>query len=415
MASTLSPRKQTTRGVGPIKSAGNEPGAISSVANEPDLVNKFLRDNPKGTLTDPPEEVEGGAVPFDDEGPPPERDPESIVPPETPADAPADAPATPPTETPASDAVAAPADAPAPQVAAAPPAPADAAPAPAEPKPAVEAAPSYDAAEKINLLPGSDPWTREQIVAGLQERATLQPRAAEADKFRTLFGFDYERAEHEWKPILDVLRNDPERTGVLDSVMRADPGLLQYLRESAAYYQTLPAEQRYAGSAPAAPANPATPAARVADPRMERYDRTFAAMQRQLAQSRAHNEWESAYQRYPFLRNDERARAALSGRASEMFMADEKAGKDPMECRGLLDAMNEQAVFLEAMGIAHANRTAPAPAAPPAAAPANPGATAMLGSGGAAPTPRVTSARPTGFRGDPDEAVAAFLRDHPGQ
>lgn len=384
------------------------PNARNGVAplpttNEPetDLVRKFMRENPVGTL--PPDEDAPLGQPVVEAGTIPPTDPPTDAPADAPA--PTDAPATPPSEptaptAPPVEAAKSPAaDAPAVTPPAAP------ATAPVAPAATVEPKPSYDPGEKIYLHESVEPWTREQVLMALQERAALTPKAAETEQFRTLFGNDYKTVESQWKPIIDSLRSDPDRLSAVDSVLQADPGLLQYLNEAVAYYQALPQDQRYQQQ-PSQPARtqPAN------DPRIAQYERTLRAMQKQMLDTRARNEWDSIYQRYPFLRTDEKARRALLARAGEMFASDESHGKDPLECRGLVDAMNENAVFLEAAGIAYAARTQAQPAPAP-----DPNASAMLSSSA---TTAATSSRPSapsGFRGNPDDAVAAFLKDYPSQ
>ena len=415
--STLSPRKPTTRGIGPIVTPVETVGSLTPAAEEPDLVRKFMRENPAGSLPDTPEESGDAVGEYTPDLTPPVvvPTPEEQISEDTPPpaeDAPAvEVPATPAAEpTPEAPVPATPAT-PAEPVAAAPEAPV------AQPAAAVEAPRSYEPSEKIYLHESVEPWTREQIVAGLQERAQLQPKAQEADKFHSLFGFEnYEKAEAEWKPVLEILKSDPGRTQILDSVLRADPGLLQYLSESAAYYNTLPADQRY--PAQAAPAQ--AQAQPTSDPRMAQFDRTFRAMQKIAVDNRVKSEWQTVFNKYPYLQTDERARQALVARAGEMFQTDERNGKDPLEARGLLDAMNEQAVFLEAAGYAYgarmaANSPATAQVAAPAIGvpPAN-GTQGLLGSGGpTAGAPGRAPTKPKGFKGNPDQAVAAFLRDHP--
>jgi len=407
-----------------VNSAGNKPGALAPVQEELDIARKFMRENPKGSLPDAPEEVQGvgdvaivpaepfGADPiepnapdpvaaFESENVAPQPEVPPVVAPETSAPVAADAkPAeTTPGATPASQAEA---TAPTPEAAAA-------------AAPASEVKQTYDPSEKIYLHESVEPWTREQIVAALQDRAQMQPKAQEAEQFRSLLGADYAQAEQVWKPILETLRSQPERTAMLDSLLQADPGTLQYIRESLDYYRSLPADQRYPeqspGNAATSPHGNAIPAT---DPRFAQYDRALKSVQKQAINARVRSELETVYTKYPHLRTDEAARRALLTRAGEMFKADEAAGKDPLDARGLIDAMNESAVFLEATAIAYAARTAPqaAPVVPqPVGVPA--GASAILGSGGPTSSAPSQPAKRTVYRGNPDDAVAAFLQDHP--
>ena len=395
--------------------APQSPSAVEPLTDELNLVRKFTRENPKGSLADTPEEVAASTV-LDPSAPIETSAAEPI------SDTPPPAEETPAVETPAEPAVETPAPTsettPATPAKPAPAAPAATTETPATPAVATEPPkPSYAPDEKIDLLEGNEAWTRQQIVTRLQQFAEVQPKAAESERFRALFGNDYETAEKNWKPILDSLRENPERAQVANEVLAADPGMLEYLRQSAQYWKSLTPEERgVAGGTTAAAAPSSIPQN---DPRIEKYERTYKAMEKQVIDNRVRSEWGQVYEKYPFMRTDQKAREALTAAAGMLFSTDERAGKDPLECRGLLEAMSQNAVFLEAAAIAYDQRAqhgAPGSAlpAPTIAAPPSPGVgLALLGSSGPGPSGQPAAAPPKVYRGDPDSAVAAFINDHP--
>ena len=396
--------------IGARKTASPAPESQLNKEPEKDLVRSFMRENPTGSLPDEPEEVRGA----DGEVRPDTFDAEQ---PQLALEAPEKV--EPATETPAEPTAG---EVPAVQSGEAPPTPqAEVKPEPAkaekpaaevkaEPaKPAAIAEPSYDPGEKIHLLAGSEPWTREQVVLGLQERATLQPKAEEADKFRGLLGGDYADAESRWKPVLEKLAANPQRTQLLEELLGTDdPALLDYMRQSAEFYKTqVPADQR-----------PAQPTKTAADPSMQRFERVASAMERQLINNRVQGEWAAINSEYPFVARNDKVRQALIGVASRMFTEDERAGKSPLECRGLIDAMNEQRVFLDTMRIAAANQHTISADVQPQAPPAS-GAQALLPSNGPGASGAARRSAPAReeYHGNPKDPyggdpVKAFLAKH---
>lgn len=397
MKNTLTPRSPLKTGKPTVNQTPS--GALDEVkpAKEPDLVSKFMRDNPKGTLQDPVEE-RGDFV----------QEPLGLE--ETPVEPTVETPVaeTPPTEVPEAP-IAEPQTQPEP-IAAEPQAAKPAEPVapvsePAAVVPTVEPKISYEPGEKIHLLEGSEPWTREQVISGLQERATLEPKAQERDHLlQVLNQPDVASVERTWKPIIEALQADPMRGTVADIVIKADPGLLDYLQRSAQFYNELPADQK------AAPA--AQPQQPPADPRIDRMEKLFEMQTRQAIQTRAHTEWETVYQKYPSLRHNEKVRQVLYNAAGQLFTADERGGKSPLECRGLLDAMNDLAPVLEAAEIVAQRAATPVQqAAPPAIEPQpGRGAEALLGSNGPGPSGARSSTPTTPYKGN--DPVAAFMRDH---
>jgi hypothetical protein len=406
MKHSLTPRS-------PLKTAGKTPGiqtpsgALDTVApaKEPDLVSKFVRENPKGTLQDPVEE-RGDFVPM----PLGLEDAPAVEAVETPA---AEAPvkdSTPETITAEPEAIAKPeetitAEA-APQAAAAaePVVPAAEKPVVAE-SVAAEPKISYEPTEEIHLLPNEPAWTRQQVIDGLQERATLQPKADGLDYvLKALNQPDVASVERVWKPIIEAINADPMRGSVADIVLKADPGLLDYLNRSAQFYNELPADQKMA---------PAAQPQQTHDPRFDQYEQTISAMREQLVNQRIQSEWQHATSKFPFLAQDEAARVKLAGAADALRKADIEAGKDPLKARGLLDAMNDLGIWLEMVSVAHAQRATPAPARENPAPAIEPvpgrGAEALLGSNGPGPSGVRSSTPSTPYKGN--DPVAAFLRD----
>jgi hypothetical protein len=403
----------------------------------PDLAKKFMRENPPGKLADPVEQRPEVAPSFPEANAPQtlfEQDhPATPAEPVAHADVPA-APAatvdydgtpiatggetaptveappaegaapvvegeTPATETPQATAPTAevkPAETPA--------APAEA----AKPQAAAPTEPSYAPDEKIALVPGSEPWTREQIVARLQQSFTeLEPKAKEAEQFRSLLGGDYADAETRWKPVLERLAANPQRTQLLENLLATDdPGLLDYLQRSVEFYRTeIPA------TGASTPGQPAQVAQLADDPRIARAESIARQMEGQLAVMRANNEKAQVYMQYPFLQHNEKARQAIFARATEMYAADEAAGKPLNERRGLLDAVRAEQVFLDTMGIASRQ----AATAHPAAIEPKPGvgAAALLPGTGPGALGTTRQAPPREYTGPPENAKAAFLHDYP--
>jgi hypothetical protein len=398
---TLTPRSPTTAGIGHVT-----PNPSASVPNpfgksdKTDPVRAFMRDNPAGKLVDPPEETGTVTTPFleDGEVPPDLVDgltgsrPDDAVPVVTDA-------VTPPVETPLTEK---------PAVTPAPAAPAAAAPAATE-KPAapVEQPKTYAPDEKIVIRDGVEPWTRAQIDAGLTQRAELIPRAAEADQFRTLFGYDFTKAETEWKPVLEIMRSDPERTVFLDQALHAPKDELEYLRKSSEFYNS-PEGRTMRGLSPEAPPKteaaklPAAPAARDA-----RVDQLYA----QAVKQRIGNELSETYRRYPFMQTNLEARNAMLKMADMLRDTDIKNGKAPLEARGLFDVLEMNKAAYDAMKIAYDAKNAPVVAPPVVEPNPNVDKASLVTGGGPGPTVRPTP--PPVYKGNPENAVAEFTKHYP--
>jgi hypothetical protein len=397
-----------------------------------DPVSKFMKDFPAGTLPDEPEVVarEGGGT-FVDDGPLPEGEtPDSIAvkrqaaldafaatgdqPTAEPAVTPeaGAAPAATASEgTPSGEpAAAAPkAGTPEPAAPVAPAAPAAAAPAAAAP-----GAPSYAPDEPIHLAAGVEPWTRAQIVAGLQERDQMLPAVQEATQFRKVFGQDAVTAEREWTPILDIMRREPERTKMLESILTMDEATLDYARICISFFNSPEGREQRGLPAQAPPSERAALAMPWTLQPPDKDRQTMDAMREFVVKERAKSEWETVFAQYPYVRDNVAIKTALRDAALQLWAADTANGIDELKARGLPDAVKQLRVFLEAQG-AVANAASRATAPPPTPAPNTPApAVAVLPSSG----PSITGSRAPvdpnkEWRGNPDDAVAAFIKDHP--
>lgn len=384
--------------------APSAPG--SPAGDHTGLAQKFMRDNPVGTLTDPPEIAEGREKPFaGDVLPTGGETPEQVLAETLGAQAPSESPESstaieasaagePGKDTPP----------PTPQAEAKPTEPPAAQPAQAEAaKPAQPQVAKIDREAKYELLPGHE-WTGDQILAGLQQRAELAPKAEETDEFRTLLGGEYAEAEARWKPVLEKLAANPQRTQFLEAVLATeDPAALDYLQRSLAFYnQEVPADQRPAAAAPQAPAA-------AANPEIQAMRGNMQAMEDQLMARRFNDEKREIHGAYAFLNHDEAAKKALYDAAANLFATDAAAGKPALQRRGLVEAAEQLKVFLEAKQAVFDAQRRPSRVEP------NPqvGAQALLpGTGpGAAGTAR--PAPPREYRGDPDKAKDQFLQDYP--
>ena len=379
---------------------------VAPSGDGPDLARKFMRENPAGSLPDPVEIPEGRTKPFAEdipvatggetpqtlfeaaEGEKPSEPVASAQEPESSRVETAAGEAPPPTP-----------------VAEVPPAVAAAEPS----KPAAEtpapAAPSYAPDEKIHLLPGSEPWMREQIVTRLQEAETWRTKADEAGKFEQLLGGDYADAEARWKPTLEKLAANPQRTAFLEQVLTVeDPAALDYLQRSLEFYnKEVPPEQRAAATPQAKPS--------ADEAKFKQYDSQLRAMEDTMMGYRINSEKQILYSKFPFLDRDESARKAIFDAAANLFATDAASGKPATQRRGLMDAMQQFQVFLEAKQSLYDAQSRPTPVAEP-----DPRVGAQRLVPGTGPG-AVGSTRPAPSRESlnipPDQAIHKFLEDYP--
>lgn len=268
-----------------------------------------------------------------------------------------------------------------------------------EAKPTVEtpAKPTYAADEKFGLADGVE-WTREQIIAGLKERAQFQPLAAEAQGYQQLFGMPLEDAKKAWGPILQRLASEQHTVQFLDSYL-SDPKKAEYLNECSKYFD------QNNGGAPAT----ATPAATTHDPTVTELRnqvtelKTWQAKQLQdAANARASREIQTVTEKYPFLNTDAQARDALFKLAMALHNEDVKNGVPDLEARGILEAVQMNAALYDARLIAERQQlTQPAPAALEVPA--------VLGSQGASPGGSRQITRKPESNVDLNEAVEDWL------
>lgn len=382
------------------ESMAKKPGEIALLSDDDSasIVEKFVAENPN-PIADPPEGVE--VPPIGEDGPVEEV-------PAVPAEEPVveEPPAEPAVEAPPAEE---PAVAPQPEAPAAPvEAPVEPAPVPVEakvePKPVV-----YDPNEKFALAPDVE-WTREQVIAGLQERQTLIPQAAEAKEFQKLFGFDnFEKTAAQWAPVLETLKTEPEKTAFFDQVLKANPREVQYLVESLTFFRSLTPEQRGDTPQTEAPKQPTFDP--TSDPRVKEALDFVEASKRKSAEERGKTEWTNAISAYPFLTTDQVALQSLHALANALYNEDRAKGISDLEARGIAAAVELNKTLYDARMVVYNQQknSVPAPA-PPQPIPAAE-VPAVLGSPGVAPNARPGKTKV--YKGDPEDAVAAFVRDYP--
>lgn len=262
---------------------------------------------------------------------------------------------------------------------------------PAVVTPAPEAKPTYGTDEKFSLAEGVE-WTRGQIVDALKERVTLQPKAAEAERFAKVFRLDATKAEEVWAPIVERLTKEPETRALLGSYFD-DAEKKAYIDQCSAYYDS----EHPPATPVAAPPVAALPP-EVAQ-RLERFEKFTDEQQKRADVDRFNSEVDQVRARYPFVVADNNLFNGLRETAKYMWQADNS--------KGLLDALALLAPQYEMLAIARAQQPAdPTPAVPPAPT--------LSGSGAAPAATRSRSNNRPRKYADTDEATAAWLADHPG-
>lgn len=290
-----------------------------------------------------------------------------------------------------------------------------------QPKPAAPAAQpardSFDPTEVIPLIKGEADWTRDDVVRGLQERATFQSERdtarGERDQILKALGApDVKSAMGFVEPFVRAIKENPARAHLLDSVAAMDPATLNYVSQLLEDWKQLPAEQRAAFG----PVGNVGPQGQPQTPTDPRYDQLFKAQQMledSLESQRAEREVTTILGEWPFLRNDRKAWEAIQSAATALYSEDEAKGVPRLQRRGYMEAIAQNRVFLEHMKSAQERRvmqhaTAAAQPTPQLGAP--PPAAAIL------PAQRPdapATARPPRkeYRGPLDGAAAAFLAD----
>ena len=392
-------------------------------AEPPNLAAKFIRENPKGSIAEPDEpamnlagEPVSAATPPAPVAADTTPSPEPVVP---------DAAASPLSDAPALDAAAQAAlDAVAPPKPAADAAGASgdvptvvtAAQPEAQPQAAVPARDKYDPREAIPLLDGEPEWTRDDIVRGLQERATqqqeiqsLKPAVAERDQLLAALGArDVKAAMGFVEPFVKAIRENPARATLLDSVAAMDQATLNYVSQLLDDWKQLPVEQRAAFGQVGQVASPQAPA----DPRYDQLAANQQVLENSLVTDRAQREVTTILTEWPFLRQDRKAWEAIQSAATSLWNEDEAKGIPPLQRRGYLEAIAQNRVFLEHMKSAQERRVMQHASA--AAAPSQlgtpPPQSAILPA--THPQPPVAARPPRKeWRGPLDGAAAAFLAD----
>lgn len=252
--------------------------------------------------------------------------------------------------------------------------------------------PVFAPTDEIALAEGVT-WTREQVVAALQERMTLTPFKEQAETFSKIFRMDAKKAEEVWGPVVERITAEPALAKFIDGYMR-DPEKQEYLDQCAAYYDEAVPPVAQPVRAPVAQLDPTVKR------QLDELTAFKAEREREIAVARFNNEVEQVKARYPFVVADPAMFNDLRETARYLY------AQDPS--KGMLDALALKAPLYDAVAIARATQQPLQNVTP--AAPAVP----ALPSSGAAPG----ASRPTPVRAkkfaDTDEATAAWLAtDHP--
>ena len=295
---------------------------------------------------------------------------------------------------------------------------------PAAAAPTAAAAPAidkYDPREKISLLEGEPEWTRDDVVRGLQERATLQqeiesirPAVSERDQLLKGLGApDVKSAMGFVEPFVRAIRENPDRAKLLDSVAAMDPATLAYIAASLKEFNDAPIEQRQAWGAVGPTSQPSTPT----DPRYEKLAANQQILENSLLTARAEREVTTILNDWPFLRQDRKAWEAVQAVATALYSEDEAKGVPPLQRRGYMEAIAQQRHFLEIMKQTNERRViaAASDAARPAAATPTlgqpPATSAILPATHPQPPAGARPPVKREYRGPVNGAAAAFLAD----
>lgn len=381
----------------------------AALVDDPNMsdVDRFIAENPE-PIQDPPEKPLVRATATEPE---PKAEPVAETPPTDAQGEPEpQAPSEEPTPAPAATAEPKPAEEPKPVAEVKPPTeePKPTVEAPKEPVAAAEPKPVvYDPNEKFGLAPGVD-WTREQVITRLQEYQALLPQVEEGKKYAELFQFpSYEKAAEQWSPVLKILREQPEKTQFFDAVLKADAAKVAYLADSAAFW-----DQKVAAgeiTPPTVVEKPA-PVDVSKDPQVAEALAYIAREKAKAGSARGQREWTDAFNAYPFLRTDNAAREVLMSLANALYNEDRAKGIDDLECRGIAAAVEANKALYDARMVVLSQQEKGAAAVPAASTtPTQP--EPILGSTGPAPAARQPRAKI--YKGDPEDAVAAFVKDYP--
>ncbi|MGB8965742.1 MAG: hypothetical protein WCB99_08890 [Candidatus Cybelea sp.] len=285
-------------------------------------------------------------------------------------------------------------------------------PPPSKPEtPAAAAAPipfSLDA--KYSFGEGTTPWSGQQVVDGLRERQELIPLAQEAATYREVFDMPAAQAKELWVPNLTWMRGNPRQVQMIASLM-ADQEKADYILQVSDYYES-PEAREARGAQPAQ-----QPQQLAMSPEVEARFKQLETQNRQLLEAetnrrkqhfteRITRELNTAFERYPYLRDNPQMVQALLARAYWI-----NGGDDSENGKGVLDALNMERDLYDAKlsalntatSIAHEAAT-PLPPVPP-----------LMGSGGASPqATQPTRHSPKKF-GTLDDAVDDWVSNPPAQ
>lgn len=288
------------------------------------------------------------------------------------------------------------------------------APTPTQPK--VEAPPvtqptaptRFDLNAKYEFVEGQPAWTGQQVFDALRDREyTLKPKAAEAESFRETFGMDAEQAKELWAPTIQWMRNNPHQVEMLASAID-DPQKAQYILDCSRYWDSPEGQSLRAKAAASAPAAPVAvhPDVQKRLDALEAQNKTLAAAEetrkKQFFTQRVAREMNTAFERYPFLKDNQALVNDLLATAQWL-----NGGDDSENSKGILDALEMKKALYDAKLVA--SQQPPMTAQPPPPPPP-----AMLGSTGAAPQTVRADSKPRTFP-SADEAVDAWLESPPSE
>jgi hypothetical protein len=282
-----------------------------------------------------------------------------------------------------------------------------------EEKPAAAAAPirfSLDA--KYKFSDDGPEWSGQQVVDGLRERSNLIPKAQEADVYRETFEMPAAQAKELWAPNLVWLRSNPLHVQMI-AQMIDDDQKAQYLLGCSQYWDSPEGQQLRAQAAqqqpvqqqPAAKPQPAALHPDV-EARIKQLEEAEHFRKQRVAMERVTRDLNTAFHRYPYLRDNPHMVEALLQRAKWL-----NNGDDSDNAKGILDALDMEKDLYDAK--LHALNGATqivAEAAAPIPVPP------LMGSAGAAPQASASTRaqHPKNF-GTLDDAVDEWMKNPPPQ
>jgi hypothetical protein len=277
----------------------------------------------------------------------------------------------------------------------------------AAPKPAEPIRFSLDA--KYRFVDNGPEWSGQQVVDALRERQALIPRAQEADVYREVFEMPAAQAKEMWAPNIAWLRQNPESVQVIASMID-DPQKAQYIAACSQYWDSPEGHQLRNANA--------GPQQQQVSPEIDARFKQLEAQNKQLIEAehsrksqamhnRISRELNTAFERYPYLRDNPAMVQALLARAYWI-----NGGDDSENSRGVLDALemerdlyDSKLTALNAASSIARDAATPAPAVPP-----------LMGTAGASPQASVSprSVRPKQFT-TLDDAVEDWMSNPPSQ